>query len=119
MSVPVPATTPAVAPSTQTTTTTNTQPAAAVVAADPSTAKARAELVATRINDLLRANLRWHEIHVSGDNLGATLVARGTVIARVTPADAKLENTTPLALAQKWRNNFGRLFWTETISGKL
>jgi hypothetical protein len=111
MSVPVPATTPAVA--------TSTQPAAAIVAADPSTAKARAELVATRINDLLRANLRWHEIHVSGDNLGATLVARGTVIARVTPADAKLENTTPLALAQKWRNNFGRLFWTETISGKL
>jgi hypothetical protein len=112
---------PVVGPDTQATTTMqpSTQPSTTPVTVDPSTAKARAEVVATRINDLLRANLRWHEISVSGDDSGATLVARGTVIARVMPADAKLENTTPLALAQKWRNNFGRLFWNETINGKL
>ncbi|HEX8235440.1 MAG TPA: M48 family metalloprotease [Abditibacteriaceae bacterium] len=118
-SVQAPVTTPSATPGTQTTTTQPSTQAAAVAVANPFTAKARAEAVATRINDLLRANLRWHEIRVSGDDSGATLVARETVIARVTPADAKLENTTPLALAQKWKNNFGRLFWNETISGKL
>jgi hypothetical protein len=106
-------------PDTPATTTTSQSGTQASAVADPFTAKARAEVIATRINDLLRDNLRWHEIRVSGDDSGATLVARGTVIAQVTPADAKLENTTPLALAQKWKNNFGRLFWNETISGKL
>lgn len=114
-STQVPATTPATPP----TTATPLSSTQASPAADPFTAKARAEVIATRINDLLRDNLRWHEIRVSGDESGATLMARGTVIVQVTPADAKLENTTPLALAEKWKNNFGRLFWNETISGKL
>jgi hypothetical protein len=110
---PVVATTP---PATATTDDTSTQ---ALPPVSTSSARARAEAVATRINELLRTNLRWHEITVSGDESGANLKARETVIARVTIADARLENTTPLALAQKWKNNFGRLFWNETINGKL
>ncbi len=83
------------------------------------TPKARAEAVAARINELLRANLKWHEIAARGDANAALLVARGVEIVRITPADARPLNTTPLALAQKWKVNFGRLFWGETINGGL
>lgn len=92
------------------------QPGVAVSAPAP---KARAEAVAARINELLRANLKWHEIAARGDANAALLVARGVEIVRITPADARPLNTTPLALAQKWKVNFGRLFWGETINGGL
>jgi hypothetical protein len=83
------------------------------------TAKERADAVAKQVNVLLRANLRWHELTVRNDVTGAHLLARGDEIAWATPIDAKLQNTTPIALAQKWRDNFGRVFWRETINGGL
>lgn len=83
------------------------------------TAKARAEQTAQQINTLLRANLQMHEISVQTDAAGPYLVARGVELARVTAADAKLANLAPAALAGKWRDNFRRLFWRETISGPL
>ncbi|MBV9469931.1 MAG: hypothetical protein JOZ57_11870, partial [Abitibacteriaceae bacterium] len=82
-------------------------------------AKERAQKAAQQVNDLLKANLKMHEITVDGDDHNARLLARGVEIARVTPADAKLENTTPSLCAQKWRDGFKRIFWRENINGKL
>lgn len=84
-----------------------------------SSAGVRAQAVATRINQMLRDNLKWHEITVRADGKEARLFARETEIARATIADARLQNMTPLALAQKWKANFGRLFWSETLNGAL
>lgn len=82
-------------------------------------AKERAQQAAQQVNDLLKANLKMHEITVDGDDHNARLLARGVEIAQVTPADAKLENTTPSLCAQKWRDGFKRIFWRENINGKL
>jgi hypothetical protein len=67
----------------------------------------------------MRANLRMHEITSEGDESNARLLARGVELVRITPADAKLSGLSPGACAQKWRDNFRRLFWRETINGKL
>jgi beta-barrel assembly-enhancing protease len=82
-------------------------------------AKARAEIVAARLNTLMNNNLRWHEISVREDGATVTLVARDTTIASVTGEDAQLQKTTPLQLARKWRENLGRLFWSEAVGGKM
>lgn len=82
-------------------------------------AKTRAAAASTRINDLMRNNLRLYELTVSGDDSGAAIVARGKDVIRITPADAKLQDTTPLALVRKWKENFNRLFWSETLKGNL
>lgn len=79
----------------------------------------RAQDVATKVNSLMRANLRMHEITSEGDDSNARLLARGVEIVRITPADAKLFALSPSASAKKWRDNFRRLFWRETINGKL
>lgn len=99
--------------------TTVTSPAFTTPNGKPSSAGVRAGEIATRINQMLRDNLKWHEISVRGDGQEARLYARETEIARATLADARLQNTTPLALAQKWKANFGRLFWSETLTGAL
>lgn len=85
----------------------------------PSSPKARAEQAAQQINQLLRANLAMHEIQADGDASSARLLARGVEVARVTSEDARLQNLTPLASAQKWRDSFRRVFWREAIKGKL
>lgn len=82
-------------------------------------AKERAQQVAQRLNDLLRENLMLHEVTVSGDATTAYLMARGNPIAQINPADAKLEDLTALACAQKWRDGFRRIFWRENLNGKL
>ncbi|HEX8834384.1 MAG TPA: M48 family metallopeptidase, partial [Abditibacteriaceae bacterium] len=82
-------------------------------------AKLRAQTIADRINTLMRANLRLHEISVSSNDSGARLSARGIEIVQITAADAKAQNSTPLALAQKTKANFSRIFWRETLTGAL
>ncbi|HVF10180.1 MAG TPA: M48 family metallopeptidase [Abditibacteriaceae bacterium] len=81
--------------------------------------KERAQRAAQHINQLLRANLKLHEITAQGDSGGARLLARGVEVARITAEDARLQNLTPLACAEKWRDSFRRLFWSEIISGKM
>jgi predicted Zn-dependent protease len=83
------------------------------------TALARATSAATRINELMRSGLRLHEISTNGDSSTAWLWARGIEIVRVEAADAKAQNLAPLALAQKWRKSFTRLFWKEAYGGTL
>jgi predicted Zn-dependent protease len=81
--------------------------------------RTQANAAAARINDLMRANLKMHEITADGDNRGARLLARGTEVLRITPADAGLQKLTPLAYAEKTRDAFRRLFWRETLTGKM
>ncbi len=81
--------------------------------------KKRAQKYAARLNDLMRDNLRLYEISASSDGDEAVLKARGQEIARATTADAKLQNMTPLALAQSWKSNLQRLFWKESLSGSM
>ena len=75
--------------------------------------KKRAEQTTQLLNELMRDNLRLYEIAVQTDNSGAFLSARGQIIARATVADALMQKTTSLALAQTWRSNLQRLFWKE------
>jgi predicted Zn-dependent protease len=79
----------------------------------------RAQKVADQINTLMRANLRLHEINVTGDDQSAGLAARGENIVNISAAEAKALNSTPLVLVKQWRKNFERLFWTETFNGSL
>ena len=78
-----------------------------------SAAKKRADQTSTLLNELMRDNLRLHEISVQSDNGGAFLAARGQIIARATIADSLLQKTTSLELARTWRSNLQRLFWKE------
>ncbi|HEX8550981.1 MAG TPA: M48 family metalloprotease [Abditibacteriaceae bacterium] len=82
-------------------------------------ATARAESAAKRINEMMRNGLRLHEVLVNGDANTASLSARGIEIVHVDAADAKTQNLAPLALAQKWRKSFTRLFWKEAYAGTL
>jgi hypothetical protein len=79
-------------------------------------AKQRADAAAAQIQNLLRANLQMFEIHVTPD---ARLLGRDQLIATATPAEAKLTNVTPQAVAQAWSANFQRLFWRERLNGKM
>jgi hypothetical protein len=78
----------------------------------------RANAAAQSVNDLMRAGIMAHEIRAEAAPGGARLVARGQEVVRINQADAELQKTTPLDAAQKWRTNWGRLFWKETIGGK-
>jgi predicted Zn-dependent protease len=79
----------------------------------------RAQTAAKSLNDLVRDNLKMHEVHVTGDANAATLTARGIEIARVLPADAALQKLAPQKVAEKWRDNIGSIFWRETINGGM
>ena len=81
--------------------------------------KTRAETVATRVNALLKDNLKAHEIAAYSSDGNAVLAVRGQELMRVSPADAALAKLTPLALAQQWKNNFSRIFWREAMNGGL
>ena len=81
--------------------------------------KKRAQTSAARLNGMMRDNLRLYEVLVAASGEEATISARGKVIARATVADAKLQNMTPLALAQSWKANLQRLFWKETLNGGM
>ena len=94
----------------------NTPPAVPEVV---SPVKKRARTSAARLNNLMRANLRLYEVSVNADGDEATIAARGQVLARATLADAKLQNMTPLTLAQSWKTNLQRLFWKESINGSM
>lgn len=78
-------------------------------------AKVRAQSAATRTNALLRDNLKAWE--VSSD--GAKLVARGQVVAVAAVGDATLFKTSAEKVAQKWLENYRRLFWREQLNGKF
>ncbi len=79
----------------------------------------RAETAAQAVNALMRAGLQAHEVRAEAAPGGARLVARGQEIVLVSAADAALQKLSPLDCAAKWRTNWGRLFWKETIGGKL
>jgi predicted Zn-dependent protease len=86
-------------------------------------ALARAGAAAKALNELMRDNLQLYQIHVAEKHDGATtfaeLTGQGTLIARVLPADAKLQNLSPLACAQKWRDSLRPIFWRETLDHAL
>ncbi len=84
-----------------------------------SPAKKRAQVTAARLNSMMRDNLRIYEISVNAAGEEATLNARGQEIARATIGDARLQNITPLALAQSWKASLQRLFWKESLSGTM
>jgi hypothetical protein len=81
--------------------------------------KERAEQAAKKLNTLLRAGLKMYEVRTETSGTAARLLARGQEIARATPEDARLINSTPLESVKKWKDNLRRLFWKETISGTL
>jgi predicted Zn-dependent protease len=92
------------------------------LAATPATlpaVQARANAIAARVNDLLKDNLKLHEISLSSDAASATILARGLPLAQITAADATLGKGTPLEVATRARDNFRKLFWRETIRGAL
>jgi predicted Zn-dependent protease len=86
-------------------------------------ALARAQAAAKILNELMRDNLQLYQIHVVEQHDGATtfaeLTGQGTLIARVLPADAKLQNLSPLACAQKWRDSLRPIFWRETLNNVM
>lgn len=85
--------------------------------------RVRALEAAKALNLLLVDNLKSHEIQLQdmkiGDFSSTRIIARGTEIARVLPADARLQNLSPQATAQKWRANLRVIFWRETVNGTL
>jgi len=84
-----------------------------------SQALARAQTAAKSLNELMRDNLKMHEIRVVTDGGTPTISARGVEIARVLPTDAALQNLPAQQVAQKWRTNIGNIFWRETVNGGL
>jgi len=98
-------------------------PAIIAITSPTSPVRARALAAAQGLNAMLIENLKAHEIQVQDvkiDNFSTVrITARGTEIARVLPADAKMENLSPQATAQKWRNNLRLIFWRETVNGTL
>ena len=76
---------------------------------------ARAQLAATRLNDLWKSDLKVYELAVAPDG---TLAARGATLATPSKDDAKLAGLTPAATGQGWKNNFERLFWRLQLNGK-
>ncbi len=92
------------------------------LAATPQTlnsVQARAQSIANRVDELLKDNLKLHEITVSGDARGATILARGLPLAQISPSDAALQKLSPLDTANRARDNFRKIFWRETIHGAL
>lgn len=73
----------------------------------------RAQSIAAKINELLRADLQMHEISVAPNG---QLLGRAQLIAAATPLDLKLG---PNNDAAGWRDNFKRLFWKERLNGRF
>ena len=80
--------------------------------------QARAGAAADAVNNLMRDNLKLHEVRAESVGNGARLVSRGQEIIVCTAADAALQKITPLDCIQKWRENWGRLFWKEAVGAK-
>jgi hypothetical protein len=81
-------------------------------------AQQRASAAADVVNNLMRDNLKLHEVRTESVGNEARLIARGQEIIVCTAADAALQKITPLDCLQKWRENWGRLFWKEAVGGK-
>ena len=98
-------------------------PAVLPITAPTSPVRARALDAAKALNALLAENLKLHEIKlqdVKADGISTvSVVARGTEIARVLPADAQLQNLSMQATAEKWRAGLRRIFWRESVNGAL
>ena len=98
-------------------------PAVLPITAPTSPVRARALEAAKALNALLADNLKLHEIKLqnvkSGDIATVSVVARGTEIARVLPEDARIQNLSLLATAEKWRAGLRRIFWRENLNGAL
>lgn len=80
--------------------------------------KLRAEAAAVAVNNVMRDNLKLHELVAESSGNDARLMARNQEIVRCNAADAALQKTTPLDCAQKWRTNWSRLFWKEAVGTK-
>ena len=78
-------------------------------------AKKRAEFAATRTNALLRDGLKAWEMSARDGKL----IARGEILATASDADAKSAQTSREQIAQKWLENYRRLFWREQLNGKF
>jgi predicted Zn-dependent protease len=78
----------------------------------------RAGAAADVVNNLMRDNLKLHEVRTESVGNEARLIARGQEIIVCATADAALQKITPLDCLQKWRDNWGRLFWKEAVGGK-
>lgn len=71
------------------------------VALDGASPVARAESAASRLNELLLVNLQLLEVAAVDDGEAVDLVARGEVIATITPEDAAFHQSEVKALAEK------------------
>ena len=86
---------------------------------NPAEAKQRAEKLAASFNNLRNANVQMHDFSVDESTGTPRLMARDQELAIATPDDAKLANLTQSDCAQKWLQNFRRLFWRQVINGPL
>ena len=78
-------------------------------------AQKRAEFAATRTNILLREGIKAWEMQARNGKLSA----RGEILASASEADAKLFKVSRDELAQRWLENYRRLFWREQLNGKF
>ena len=77
--------------------------------------RARADAVSDAVNNLMRDNVKIHEIHTETIGGEARITSRGQEIVVCTAADAALQKISPLECAQQWRENWSRLFWKEAV----
>ncbi len=75
----------------------------------------RADAAADAVNNLMRDNVKIHEVRAENFGTEARITAQGQEIVVCTATDAALQKISPLACAQKWRENWGRLFWKEAV----
>ncbi len=78
----------------------------------------RADVAADAVNNVMRDNVKIHEVRT--ENLGGEprLTAHGQEIVVCTAADAALQKVSPEDCIKKWRENWSRLFWKEAVGGK-
>ncbi len=65
----------------------------------------RADMVATRLNSALDQGLTWQNVHVATQHHQTVLLIGNHLLVTADPAEARLQNTTSLALAGSWQAN--------------
>ncbi|MGC9316504.1 MAG: M48 family metalloprotease [Armatimonadota bacterium] len=76
---------------------------------------ARAEAIAARLTEALKAGMREHEVSVSATGESAKLIGRGVTIITVHPADAEAQGTEVQALAGQARAALQRVLFKEKL----
>jgi hypothetical protein len=71
----------------------------------------------------MRDNLQLYQVRINENRTATTpyaeLTGQGTLIARITADDAKLQNLSPRECAQKWRDNLRPIFWREALDNVM